>query len=99
MGGRAAAMGSPVHGAGPWDASAFRQRYAVRHSEPRIGETAYKQTPFDATVARRPPGALTAFDPGALRRFLLGLRGEHFGIAEPAGPDPRWGRRRSIRSR
>jgi len=70
-------MGSPVYGSGPWDGSAFRQRYAVRLSEPRIGETAHKQTPFDATVALRPPGALTALILGATK-VPFGTAGRKF---------------------
>src|SRR6266436_6654790 len=80
-------MGSPVHGAGPWDASAFRQRYAVRHSEPRIGETAYKQTPFDATVARR-PGALTALIQGRYEGSFWDCGANISGSRSPPGLTP-----------
>ena len=78
-------MGSPVYGSGPWDGSAFRQRYAVRLPEPRIGETAHKQTPFDATVALRPPGALTALILGRYEGSFWGRGAKISGSRSPPG--------------
>ena len=78
-------MGSPVYGSGPWDGSAFRQRYAVRLPEPRIGETAHKQTPFDATVALRPPGALTALILGRYEGSFGGRGAKISGSRSPPG--------------